>query len=451
MTAHNGTDGTAGEQVRSEPRLTILCVDDELNLLKSLKRVLRAAKYNVLTTDNGYEGLELFHSHQIDIVISDMRMPKMDGAEFLSRVAEAYPETVRLLLTGYSDIASTIEAVNRGKITSYLHKPWNQEELVLTLAQCSEKIRLKRENIQLVEEIKSKNESLAALNNSLEEKVKQRTQQIGTALLKLQSANTLIKNNLNLTIRTFYNLICFNPYLGGESTLNISHLASLLAGLKLDNPKHIKEIQLAGLLCELGMMGLTNDVLETPKEELSHEQKSLYLASAENAHMALSPAAPLRNVSQIILHQHEYYSGVGVPDRLSADQIPLGSRIVAVARDYIYAISGKLFTTRMSSKGAIEYLTKYADQRYDPSIVALLPDAVVQIKQALLESNEKQLALSELTSGMKLSRDVLNSSNILLLPEGHVFSEESLERLRKFLKDETGPVEIFVLADEVTV
>jgi response regulator RpfG family c-di-GMP phosphodiesterase len=93
---------------------TILCVDDEQNILSSLRRVFRPHFSRVFTAGSGAEGLALLERERIDVVISDMRMPEMDGALFLENVRNRWPETVRLLLTGYSDINSTIGAINRG-------------------------------------------------------------------------------------------------------------------------------------------------------------------------------------------------------------------------------------------------------------------------------------------------------------------------------------------------
>ncbi len=426
-------------------QFTILCVDDELSVLKALKRLLRSPHYRILTAEGGHEGLKIIEREAIDIVISDMRMPKMDGAEFLSEVTKCSPETVRLLLTGYSDMNSTIAAVNKGNISRYLQKPWNNDELLLTIEQCTEKLKLENENRRLVEEIETKNQSLASLNNSLEIKVKQRTQQINAALGKLKSANILVKNNLNATIRSFYNLISLNPHLGGESTIKISELCTLIADQTMQTPKEIKDVKLAGLLCELGLLGLDEEIWNTPFEELPLSLKEQYLSSSQQAYMALSPATPLKDVATIILHQHEAYSGDGLPDRLNADQIPLGSRILAVARDYVYATSGRLYTVRLSSQGAIEYLTKRTNQWYDPEIVSLLPTVIKETDHKTLAKNERIIPFSDITPGMSLSRDVLNYNNILLLPEGHIFNHDSLARLSNFLIADNNPIEIFVL------
>jgi response regulator receiver modulated metal dependent phosphohydrolase len=107
----------------------LLFVDDEPNVLKALRRLFRGAEYQVYMAEGGADGLEILAQHPIDLIISDMRMPQMDGAEFLTRAAERWPNIVRILLTGYADIESTIAAVNKGKIYSYCSKPWEDNEL----------------------------------------------------------------------------------------------------------------------------------------------------------------------------------------------------------------------------------------------------------------------------------------------------------------------------------
>ena len=113
----------------------VLCVDDEPNILSALRRLLRPSGYRVLVAEGGAEGLELMATEQVDLVISDMRMPNMDGAAFLAAVKAGWPDVVRILLTGYADMASTIDAINRGEIFRYVTKPWVDSDMLLTLRQ----------------------------------------------------------------------------------------------------------------------------------------------------------------------------------------------------------------------------------------------------------------------------------------------------------------------------
>ena len=107
---------------------SILFVDDESNILSSLKRLFKPLGYEIYTASGGAEGLDVLSRHAIDVVVSDMRMPEMDGAKFLSQARENWPDTVRILLTGYADINATISAVNKGNIYRYISKPWEDND-----------------------------------------------------------------------------------------------------------------------------------------------------------------------------------------------------------------------------------------------------------------------------------------------------------------------------------
>ncbi|MEM7431065.1 MAG: response regulator [Pseudomonadota bacterium] len=127
------------EQVRAN----ILFVDDEQPILKSLKRLMRQTGHTIHIAESGNQGLQVLEQQNIDVVVSDMRMPQMDGAVFLAEVAQRWPDTVRMLLTGYAELSSAIEAINNGAISRYLTKPWQDEDLVLCIQQAVENKRLK--------------------------------------------------------------------------------------------------------------------------------------------------------------------------------------------------------------------------------------------------------------------------------------------------------------------
>ncbi|BBJ23122.1 response regulator [Candidatus Nitrotoga sp. AM1P] len=110
---------------------TLLCVDDEQNILSAMRRLFRQDGYRVLTAISGNAGIKFLESEQVDLVISDMRMPEMDGVRFLEVVSSRWPDTSRILLTGHADITSTIEAINQGQIFRYISKPWHDQDVRL--------------------------------------------------------------------------------------------------------------------------------------------------------------------------------------------------------------------------------------------------------------------------------------------------------------------------------
>ncbi|HLA35605.1 MAG TPA: response regulator, partial [Rhodocyclaceae bacterium] len=107
----------------------LLIVDDEVSILSALKRMLRHEGYEVLTAGSATEGLALLSKHRVQVIVSDQRMPEMSGSEFLSRVRVIYPETIRIMLSGFSDISAITDSINKGAIYRYLSKPWNDAEL----------------------------------------------------------------------------------------------------------------------------------------------------------------------------------------------------------------------------------------------------------------------------------------------------------------------------------
>ena len=156
----------------------LLCVDDEVSVLRSLKRCLRKEDYQIVTALGGAEGLAALEAHPAQVVLSDQRMPGMVGTAFLRQVKEHYPETVRVMLSGYAEVHAILESINEGEIYRFLPKPWNEEELKITLRQCFDRHDLIRQNRDLVGQIQQQNDTLQGLNETLEQLVEERTQSL---------------------------------------------------------------------------------------------------------------------------------------------------------------------------------------------------------------------------------------------------------------------------------
>lgn len=149
----------------------ILFVDDERPILNAMRRLFRKEPYEMEFASSGEEGLELIQEFRPTVIVSDQRMPGMSGIEFLSRVKELDPDTVRIILTGYTDLKVAEDAINQGEVYRFITKPWNDDDLRAAIASASERHRLRKENERLVQE-------LQVLNASLEEKVRERTREL---------------------------------------------------------------------------------------------------------------------------------------------------------------------------------------------------------------------------------------------------------------------------------
>ncbi len=154
---------------------SLLIVDDEPNVLKSLKRLLLDTDYMVYTAESGEVGLEIIKTHDIKLVISDYRMPGMNGVEFLNKIRETHPDTIRMILSGYADVIAVVEAINDGQVYRFITKPWNDQELLTSIKRAIEQYELQKENSKLYLELHKRNLELQILATTLEEKVAART------------------------------------------------------------------------------------------------------------------------------------------------------------------------------------------------------------------------------------------------------------------------------------
>ena len=158
-----------------EHKHTILCVDDETNILSAMKRLLHREDYRLLTAPSSEEGLEILKGNDIHLVISDQKMPGMSGIEFLSIVKEKYPDIVRVILTGYTDVGLIAESVNMGHVFKFFLKPWNDQSLKLEIRQALDYYDLVHANRLLHEKILKQNDELKNINDNLEELIRKRT------------------------------------------------------------------------------------------------------------------------------------------------------------------------------------------------------------------------------------------------------------------------------------
>ena len=159
----------------SSPESGVLLVDDEPHILNALKRALREVPWKVHTASGGEQGLEVLEGEQILVVISDYRMDGMDGIAFLSRVKEKWPGVQRVMLTGQADIDDIERAVNENEVFRFLSKPWTDSHLIAVVNECFDRGHLIECNRKYEAELAQRNRELAALNQELEEKVRERT------------------------------------------------------------------------------------------------------------------------------------------------------------------------------------------------------------------------------------------------------------------------------------
>lgn len=159
----------------------VLFVDDEENIQRSFRREFRGAGWEVLTASTGEEGLKIQEQEEVGIIVSDHRMPGMTGVEFLTIVRERWPDTFRIMLTGYGDLETITTAINAGEIHRFLAKPWDPDILRTAIDQGIERASLLRENEFLSQAVEEQNAKLLSLTEDLEKRVDERTAKLEQA------------------------------------------------------------------------------------------------------------------------------------------------------------------------------------------------------------------------------------------------------------------------------
>lgn len=170
----------------------VLFVDDEPNILKTLRRLFMDEEYDIHTAGNGREALTLIENGlRPALIISDQRMPEMGGAEFLALASELLPDSIRMVLTGYADINAAVSAINQGGIYRYILKPWNDDDLKLTVREAMRHYHLVAQNRALTQELAEKNRILSHMNEQLEAMVTTRTQELHQKVRELEGRDTI--------------------------------------------------------------------------------------------------------------------------------------------------------------------------------------------------------------------------------------------------------------------
>lgn len=416
------------------PRFTLLCVDDEANILSSLRRLFRPAGYRLFTAGGGEEALQVMERESIDLVISDMRMPRMSGAQVLAAVRIHWPEAVRVLLTGYADMASTVEAINAGQIHRYISKPWDDNEILLIVREALERKELQGEKARLEALAQRQNEELRALNAGLEAKVAERT-------AELSEAHEKLKTGFLNTIKTFSNLIELRGgQMAGHSRRVADHARRIAQAMQLPAPE-TQDLFFAALLHDIGKIGLPDELLAKPFNQLTPDERNEAVKHPAKGEALLMGLEQLQGAARLIRAHHERFDG-GYPDRVSGICIPLGARILAVANDYDAVQQGSLFAKRATPEEAVNYLHAGRAKRYDPTVL----DAFASVLGGppRQEAASRALGADQLKPGMVLAKDLVTREGVLLLARDYVIDDKLIRQIHSFEATEGYSLKIHV-------
>ena len=150
---------------------TVLIVDDEERILSALRRLFRKEGYELLASSEPLEALEMIKKNEVDVIISDQRMPEMSGSELLAAARDVRPDAIRIMLTGYTDLQSAEDAINKGEVWRFLVKPWNDQDLRNTVRQAVIMVEMRRAQRRMLAQIRAQNAELGRLNEQLKKNI----------------------------------------------------------------------------------------------------------------------------------------------------------------------------------------------------------------------------------------------------------------------------------------
>lgn len=373
----------------------VLFVDDEQNILDAIKRQLRK-EFHIETALGAEGGLKAISSNgPYAVIVSDLRMPGMDGIQFLSCVRELSPDSVRMMLTGNADLENAIQAVNEGNIFRFLTKPCPPEILSKVI-------------------------------------------QVGINQYRLVTAEReLLDKTLKGSMKVMTELLSMlNPEAFGRSSRIKQYVCEIASCLKISD---VWQIETAAMLSQIGCVILPEQTIKKLYEgqELGRGEVQLFNTHPKIASDLLSQIPRMQEVARIIAYQEKHFDGLGNPnDHLQGEDIPLGARILKVVLDFDI----------LESRGVLKIKAlKQLKQRsgwYDPVVL----EALEEILGVEVQYESRNVTLQELRPYMILNEDVNTLKGQLLVSRGAEVSPVLINRLRNFANNSRikEPISVFV-------
>ena len=360
----------------------ILFVDDEPAVLDGYNRLLKK-HFAIDTAVGGEAGLQKVVLRRVDpyaVVVSDLRMPEMDGAEFLSRVKAESPDTTRMALTGYADIQMAMNAVNEGSVFRFLTKPCDKDTMAKALTAAIAQHRLVVAERELLEQ------TLTGVTNVLTEV-------------------------LNIV----------NPAAFSRAIRVRGYVQHMVKRLQIEGGW---KFEIAATMSQLGCVTLDSETIEAMHGggELSDEEKKLVTAHPLVASELLGQIPRLETVSQMIAKQDSVLPALNADGDDSVDPVMLGARMLKVSLAY-----DRLLTSGNSHQSSLDLL-RTKSHEFDPSVVEALTD----LAGGLLPTAVRPCRISDLKCGMVIQEDIRANNGILVAPQGQILSYPWLIRLKNF-------------------
>jgi len=397
---------------------SILVVDDEPVVLGALKETLEREKYHVVACASPLKALALLQEQHFAVIISDQRMPEMQGLDFLVESRRLHPQTSRILITAVLSLPTIADAINKGEIFRFVAKPWLREELLATVRNAFQRHELITRNEELQARTQALNAQLITANGELEQKVRD----LERERARIEAANRELasrhEDSLELCRRI---LTAFDPGLGGEAKALVEY-AVKLAETGHFSPAERHALRSAAWLCDLGLIGVSRELLRTfrtnPNRLTERERATLHHHPVYSQTLA-ALVDPRADVGEVIRAHHEWFDGTGYPDGLAGNQIPWPARCLAVVVGFV--------ESGLPKQAAIDRLLALSGKAFDPEALRLF----LKVSNLVtLPKQVREVLLEELEPGMILANGIYSPHGLLLIGEGQVLGPATITKIR---------------------
>lgn len=326
---------------KNQAKHTILAVDDEQNNLSLLHRTLRS-KYNILLASSGQEALNILNEHadEISLIVSDQKMPLMEGTEFFKIISDSYPNIIKILLTGHSNIDILVDSINECHLFQYILKPFDPEQLCMIVESGIKKYELTVDRTQILKDLSELfYKTIKSIAAALDAKDK---------------------------------------YTHGHSMRVTLYSLALAKALNL-NDELLEEIETAGLLHDIGKIAIPEKIL-LKQGKLTDEEYEVIKSHPELGEKLVNGIEKLKLISNWLKSHHERYDGKGYPDGLKGEEIPISSRIIAIADTYDAMTSDRSYRAALSHQVAMDEVQRCSGSQFDPKLAELFISISAEIE-----------------------------------------------------------------------
>ncbi len=338
---------------KSPIRSTIMIVDDEERIRRILSMQLEKSGYNVIPISDGQEALSLIGQVDIDVIITDIRMPGVTGDQILRYVKTNYPAIPVIMLTGVVDVETAVSIMRSGAY-DYLVKPIKKDDLLVTLLRALEYRNVVLQNIQLQEEnIK--------YQRDLENKVRERTRELARALAHLREVHMDTVKILASTIEEK------DPYMRGHSN-RVRILCAEIAKSVGYKEMEIERIEYGALLHDIGKIAIDQRILDKPGP-LTQEEREIMQAHPIIGERIITRVSFFADIAPIVRWHHERWDGKGYPDGIKGEQLPIPVRIINLVDAFDAMSSDRPYRKSLALEETLNIVERERGKQFAPDIV----------------------------------------------------------------------------------